>query len=54
MFCRKRLTENEPMVAQRKDRGKDRQFGKHVYTLLYLRWINGKDLLYSTWCICAC
>ena len=25
-----------------------RQFGKDMYTLLYLKWITDKDLLYST------
>ena len=26
-----------------------RNFGKVLYTLLYLKWITSKDLLYSTW-----
>ena len=26
-----------------------RDFGKVMYTLLYLKWITNKDLLYSTW-----
>lgn len=26
-----------------------RDFGKIVYTLLYLEWITSKDLLYSVW-----
>ena len=26
-----------------------REFGMDVYTLLYLKWITNKDLLYSTW-----
>ena len=26
-----------------------RDFGKVTYTLLYLKWITNKDLLYSTW-----
>ena len=25
-----------------------REFGIHMYTLLYLKWITNKDLLYST------
>ena len=29
-------------------RGKDREFGIDIYTLLYLKWIVNKDLLYST------
>ena len=26
-----------------------RDFGKVKYTLLYLKWITNKDLMYSTW-----
>ena len=26
-----------------------RDFGKVMYTLLYLKWITNKDLLHSTW-----
>ena len=26
-----------------------RKFGMDMYTLLYLKWITNKDLLYSTW-----
>ena len=26
---------------------KDREFGMDMYTLLYLKWITNKDLLYS-------
>ena len=29
-------------------KGKIREFGMDMYTLLYLKWINSKDLLYST------
>ena len=29
--------------------GKLRDFGKVMYTRLYLKWIINKDLLYSTW-----
>ena len=25
------------------------EFGMDMYTLLYLKWITNKDLLYSTW-----
>ena len=28
--------------------GKIREFGMDIYTLLYLKWITNKDLLYST------
>ena len=30
-------------------RGKVWEFGMDRYTLLYLKWITNKDLLYSTW-----
>ena len=38
------------MVARRKNRGKGivREFGIDMYTLLYLKWITNKDLLYIT------
>ena len=26
-----------------------REFGMDMYTLLYLKWITNKDLLYSIW-----
>ena len=26
-----------------------REFGMDMYTLLYLKWVTNKDLLYSTW-----
>ena len=29
--------------------GRVREFGMDMYTLLYLKWITNKDLLYSTW-----
>ena len=29
-------------------------FGKVMYTLLYLKWITDKDLLYSTWNSAQC
>ena len=48
----KRLTdlENELMVVSREGRGEGiaRKFGLDLYTLLYLKWITPKDLLYST------
>ena len=27
---------------------RDRELGTNVYTLLYLKWVTNKDLLYST------
>ena len=49
---RNRLTdlENELMVTRGEGGGKQivREFGIHMYTLLYLKWITNKDLLYST------
>ena len=31
-----------------------REFGIHVYTLLYFKWITSKDLPYSTWNAARC
>ena len=38
------------MVASGEERGEEtiREFGINMYTLLYLKWIINKDLLYST------
>ena len=38
--------ENELMVAR--GQGIVKEFGVIMYTLLYLKWITNKDLLYST------
>ena len=50
---RKRLAnlENKLMVARREGLGQEivREFGMDMYTLLYLKWITNKALLYSTW-----
>ena len=39
------------MVARREEWEKEivREFGIDMYTLLYLKWITNKGLLYSTW-----
>jgi len=34
--------------------GRDREFGTVVYTLLYLKWITNRYLLYSTWNFAQC
>ena len=53
--CRKRLTdlENELIVGKGVGEGSGkgivRTFGMDMYTLLHLKWITNKDLLYSTW-----
>ena len=46
---RKRLTENKLMAAKEEEWGEGivREFGIDMYTLLYLKWITNKDLLYS-------
>jgi len=46
---RNRLTvlESELRVAREKNWGRDREFGIDMYTLLHLKWITDKDLLYS-------
>ena len=31
-----------------------REFGRDMYTQLYLKWITNKDLLYSTWNSAQC
>ena len=36
------------MVSRGKGTGKDWEFGIDMYTLLYLKQITNKDLLYST------
>ena len=43
-------SENELMVTRGEgwEEGIVRKFGIDMYTLLYLRWITNKDLLYST------
>ena len=53
---RERLTdlENEHMVVGGRMGGRDREFGKDMYTLLCLKWITSKDLLYSTWNSAQC
>ena len=49
-----RLTdlENKLMVAS--GEGIVREFGIDMYTLLYLKWVANKDLLYSTWNSAQC
>ena len=50
---RNRLTDfnKELAVSRGKYMGKGvvREFGMSIYTLLYLKWIANKDLLYGTW-----
>ena len=31
-----------------------RELGMDMYTLLYLKWVNNRDLLYSTWNSAQC
>ena len=44
--------ENKLMVTkgERSGGGINWEFGIDIYTLLYLKWITNKDLLYSTRC----
>ena len=44
------------MVAREERCGEGivKKFGIDVYTLLYLKWITNKDLLYSTWNSAQC
>ena len=46
---RKRLTDLREPTYGFWEEGIDRDFGMSLYTLLYLKWITNKDLLYSTW-----
>ena len=39
--------ENETMVTEGERGGINQEFGINRYTLLYIKWINNKDLLYS-------
>ena len=53
LLTKQRLTalENQLMVAGHEGEvgeGIVGEFGMHVYTLLYLKWIPNKDRLYST------
>ena len=46
-------TENKLTVARRE--GEDRtDFGMDMYTVLYLKWMTIKDLLYSPWNSAQC
>ena len=36
------------------EEGVVREFGIDLYTVLYLRWITNKDLLFSTWNFAQC
>ena len=37
-----------------REKGTVRDFGKVMYTLLYLKWITNKNLSYSTWNSAQC
>ena len=50
-FTKQKKTQTQRMnlrLQRRKDWGIDREFGMDMYTLLYLKQITNKDLLYST------
>ena len=40
--------------ACHRGRGIVKEFGIHMYVLLYLKWITNRDLLYSTWNSAQC
>ena len=51
LFTKQKKTQTQRMnlrLRRRKDWGIDREFGMDMYTLLYLKQITNKDLLYST------
>ena len=59
LLTKQRLTdlENKLMVAgagEGRGGGIVREFGMDVYTLLYLKWITNKDVLYSAWNSAQC
>ena len=43
-----KLSELENELNGCQGEGIDREFGKVMYALLYLKWITNKDLLYTT------
>ena len=49
-----RLKELDTQLPEGKYGGRDREFGTATYTLLYLKCITNKDLLYSTWNSAQC
>ena len=49
-----KLSELENELNGCQGEGIDREFGKVMYALLYLKWITNKDLLYSTWNSAQC
>ena len=42
------------VTRERIGEGIVREFGIDMYTLLYLKWVANKDLLYSTWNSAQC
>ena len=42
------------VTRDRMGEGIVREFGIDMYTLLYLKWVANKDLLYSTWNSAQC
>ena len=49
LLAKQRLTENKLVILPgRRMGGIVREFGMDMYTLLYLKWMTNKDLLYST------
>ena len=47
-ICSKKIVFPKKLMVGGRE-GIVRDFGKVTYTLLYLKWITNKDLLYSTW-----
>ena len=42
------------VTRERMGEGIVKEFGIDMYTLLYLKWVANKDLLYSTWNSAQC
>ena len=51
---RKRLTDLENKLRAARGEGIVKDFGKVIYTLLYLKWMTNKNLLYSKWNSAQC
>ena len=51
LLTKQKQTHREQTYGYQEERvdRRDGEFGIYMYTLLYLKWITNKDLLYSTW-----
>ena len=54
LFTKQKQTHRLREQACHQRRGIVKEFGIHMYVLLYLKWIANKDLVYSTWNSAQC